>query len=148
MTRVIRTGVVLAMLASALAVPSAASATPATGALNAVNFVRARHHMRALRFSRTLQRSARRYARHLMHSGYFGHASRIHASRRFHMLGECLELHRGRPSVRRAVLDWLHSPAHRAILLSRRFRFAGVGLATGRFHGHRSTIWVMHFGRR
>jgi hypothetical protein len=27
------------------------------------------------------------------------------------------------------------------------FRFAGAGFATGRFHGRKSTIWTMQFGR-
>jgi hypothetical protein len=27
------------------------------------------------------------------------------------------------------------------------FKFAGAGVVHGRFHGHRRTIWTMHFGR-
>jgi uncharacterized protein YkwD len=85
----------------------------------------------------------------MMRSGHFGHASRIHASRRFRRVGEILEVHRGRRlRVRLAVRAWMHSPIHRAIILSRAFRLAGAGYTTGRFHGHAATMWVMHFGRR
>jgi hypothetical protein len=28
------------------------------------------------------------------------------------------------------------------------FRFAGAGFVSGRFSGHRNTIWTMQFGKR
>ena len=83
-----------------------------------------------------------------MRSGYFGHSNRIHASGHFRRLGEILEIQRGlRPNVRIAFHTWLRSPGHRAILEDPSFDYAGAGRAAGRFQGHKSTIWVMHFGR-
>ncbi len=32
-------------------------------------------------------------------------------------------------------------------MLMSTFKFAGAGVVSGRFHGHRMTIWTMHFGR-
>jgi uncharacterized protein YkwD len=85
----------------------------------------------------------------MMHSGYFGHASRIHASRRFRSLGEIIEIHRGlRARVGKAFRAWVHSPPHRSVMLMGHFKFAGAGFASGSFKGHRDTIWTMHFGRR
>jgi uncharacterized protein YkwD len=140
----------LVAVALVLVVPAGASASsPALVMLKRVNHVRAKHGLRKLHFSSSLQHSARRYSRHQMHSGYFGHSSRIHASGRYHTLGEILEMHSSyNPAVGFTLRDWMHSPPHRSIILSSAFRFAGAGAATGRFHGRRMTIWTMHFGRR
>ena len=76
-------------------------------------------------------------------------ATRIQASRSFRALGEALEWHTGfRSRYRRAVRSWLHSPPHRALLLSRRFRCIGADRARGHYLGHRATMWVLHFGAR
>src|SRR3954469_16878981 len=65
---------------------------------------------------------------------YFGHLSRIHASwSRWSWLGENLAMYPGWGTrVGSVVRSWLRSPAHRSIMLSSRFRFAGVGYAHGR----------------
>ena len=132
-----------------LAVPATATATsPAKAMLKKVNSYRAKHGLKKVRFNRSLAHSAAAYSRHMMRSGYFGHASRIHASHRFRTLGEIIELHRGGAGVRTAFKAWIHSPPHRAVILMRQFKMAGAGFVTGRFHGHRDTIWTMHFGRR
>ena len=140
----------LAALASAVAVPATASAKPAhLRMLDRVNAVRAQHGLAPFRHARVLARSADRYSRAMMRAGYFGHSSRIHASRRFRSLGEILEIHRGlRPAVGYTLGDWMRSPYHRSLVLSSHFRYAGAGFTRGSFHGRRATIWVMHFGRR
>jgi uncharacterized protein YkwD len=145
-----RTVALFAVLACAFALPATASADSATSAMLArVNSVRHHYGLRALHPSESLEHSAHRYSEHLLHSGSFGHASRIHASRRFHTLGEILELHFGRrPAVRFTLRDWLGSSEHRSIILSSAFRQAGAGYATGRWRGHKVTIWTMHFGKK
>ena len=50
--------------------------------------------------------------------------------------------------VRGTVRTWLRSPPHRAVILTRSMNLVGVGMASGRFHGHRATIWVLQTGRR
>ena len=150
MFRVARTAAILAVLACLLALPAVASANSAELRLfERVNAVRASHGLKPLRFSRSLSSSADRYSNYMMSRDYFGHSSRIHASSRWRTLGEVIEYHRGtRARVRNTVRSWMHSSGHRALLLSSRFRFGGAGFTTGRFNGRRSTIWVMHFGRR
>jgi uncharacterized protein YkwD len=144
-----RTVALFVLLACLLALPSMASAKPATiRMIDRVNRVREHHGLRPLRRSRSLQHSAKRYSHHLLRTQTFGHASRIHASRRFRTLGEILELHVGRPAVPFTLRDWMGSSEHRSIILSRAFRFAGAGFARGRWHGRRVTIWTMHFGRK
>jgi uncharacterized protein YkwD len=144
-----RTVALLAVLASALMLPSIAAAGAPEHMLARINSVRAHHGLRALRLSRSLENSAHRYSSHLLHSGSFGHAARIHASRRFRTLGEILEYHRGlSPKVGATLRDWLNSPEHRSIIMSRSFTAAGAGYVRGHFHGRRATLWTMHFGHR
>ena len=148
MTRV-RTAALLALLACMFAVPATATAaSPEALMLQKVNAFRAAHGVPKVRFSSSLAHSAGSYSRHMMRSGYFGHASRIHASRRFRTLGEIIEIHRGlRAGVSTAFRAWVNSPPHRSVMLMSQFKFAGAGFVSGRFHGHRDTIWTMHFGR-
>ena len=116
--------------------------------LNKVNAFRQSHGVRAVHLSHSLERSASSYSRHMMRSGYFGHASRIHASRNYRTLGEIIEMHRGlRAKVSTAFRALVHSPPHRSVMLMRQFKFAGAGFASGRFNGRRDTLWTMHFGR-
>jgi uncharacterized protein YkwD len=149
MSRVMSLALLVAV-AAALVVPAGASAgSPALKVLKRVNKIRARHGLHKLHLSRSLERSAHRYSRYQMRHGYFGHSSRIHASRRYRTLGEILEMHRGmKPNVHGAIYGWMHSPPHRSIILSSAFRFAGAGRASGRFQGGHMTIWTMQFGRR
>jgi uncharacterized protein YkwD len=127
----------------------AAAKSPAKRMVNRINVIRSAHGLPKVRFSYSLTRSSKRYARRLMRRGVFAHASRIRANPAFGTLGEVLELH---PSyqlrIARTVDQWLHSRSHRRVLLSSSMRYVGAGRARGSFHGSSSTIWVAHFGRR
>ena len=140
----------LVAVAATLIVPAGASAGSASRqVLKRVNKIRKRHGLPKLHLSHSLERSAHKYSRYQMRHGYFGHASHIRASGRYRTLGEIIEMHRGyKANVRASVYNWMHSSSHRAIILSRSFRFAGAGRAAGRFHGTRTTIWTMQFGHR
>jgi uncharacterized protein YkwD len=117
--------------------------------LDRVNAVRAHHGLKPLRLARSLSNSAGRYSQTMMNRDYFGHSSRIHASRRYRSLGEIIEIHRGkRLRIGLALRQWMNSPSHRSVILSSHFRFAGAGVTQGGFRGRGATIWVMHFGRR
>lgn len=134
-----------------LAVPSsqASAAKPSTVMLQEINKARQANGLASLRGSSSLRRTSKRYAGYMLRSGYFGHLTRIRASRRFRRLGEIIAIHRGsRLAIRNTVRRWLNSPPHRAVILSSGFRYAGAGTRRGRFHGHRSRTWVMHFGSR
>jgi uncharacterized protein YkwD len=114
-----------------------------------ISEARAKRGLAPVRHHRSLSRSARRYARHLLRTGTFEHAGRIRASHRFRRVGELLAWHPGRkPRRGRTVRRWLRSWWHRRVLLDRGFRFAGAGRAVGRFRGRRCTIWVVHLGAR
>jgi uncharacterized protein YkwD len=133
----------------ALLVPAGAFASPQRHMLDRINHARARHGLPALHFSKSLQHSATKYSRHMVRSGYFGHSSRIRASSHFRTLGEILEAHFIRkPMVGYAARNWMHSGSHRAVILSRSFRYAGAGYAMGTYQGKPVTMWTMHFGRR
>ena len=144
----------LLVLAVAMCAMSAVAATTATASpesymMRRVNHFRRSHGVRPVRLSHSLKRSARRYAHYMMRHQYFGHAKRIHASSKYHRLGEILEWQTGyKPGVRRAFYAWVHSSEHRSIILDSSFTWAGAGRAHGRFHGRKSTLWVMHFGRK
>jgi uncharacterized protein YkwD len=146
-----RTRVAMVM-ALALSLPSsvaAAGTKDSRAMVDTINRARAKHGAHALRHHAALSRSAKRYARHLLRTGSFGHAGRIRASDRFRRLGELLARHPGRkPRRSRTVRRWVRSPWHRPVLLGRQFRFVGVGRVYGRFHGRRRTIWVVHLGAR
>jgi uncharacterized protein YkwD len=143
--------VVALALVTALAVPvaPAAAKSPTSKMIQQVNAFRKHRGLRGLHASRSLNHSASAYAHHMMRSQYFGHAATIHASHSFRTLGEIIEIHRGGAAgVSHAVHAWANSGGHRAIMLDGRFRWVGAGKATGRFHGHRMTIWVMQYGQK
>ena len=143
-----RAAVAVLLVAGAVAAlpPPAPAATPVV--VKKINKVRRAHGLPALRYSPSLARSSRRFARHLMRVDRFAHARRVLAGGHFWRLGECLGRQLGwrlRPS--RVVRGWLRSPRHRAIVLSRRFNRVGAGRARGLLWGRPSTIWVAQFGR-
>jgi uncharacterized protein YkwD len=145
----VRTAALIAALAALFLLPEAASAgSPELTMLQKINQYRSSHGVPRVHLSRSLAHSAKRYSAYMMRSGYFGHSSRIHASRRFRTLGEIIEIQRGmRAGVGQAFSAWIHSPPHRSVILMSQFSFAGAGFVSGRFHGQRRTIWTMHFGR-
>ena len=114
-----------------------------------INQIRSSHGLKSMRPSFPLFYSAKRYARRMMRSDYFGHLSRISLTRRFSLAGETLAWHSGwRLSPRSTVGQWMASAGHRAVLLSSSYNRLGVGRARGNYAGRRATMWVAHVGRR
>ena len=136
------------VVAVALAPPAQARSHAGALMLEKINQTRARHGLPALRSSPSLGRSSARFARWLMAHDSFGHRARVSASRRFHRAGEALAMHGGRkPGVRRTLRRWLHSPAHRKLVLGRGMPWIGVGMARGRFGGGPAVIGVLQVGK-
>jgi uncharacterized protein YkwD len=138
-----------------MALPATASGShsrvqAASSMLGKINQVRTRHGLRPLHGSASLNGSARRFAGSLMRRGVLAHrSSGVSAGSGFRRLGEALALISGRgPGVSTTVSMWLNSPSHRAVILTRSMNLVGIGMARGRFHGHRATIWVVQTGRR
>ena len=138
-----------------LALPAGAPASPARAAggasamIGKINQVRAAHGLRPLHRSPSLAGSSSRFAAFLMRRGVLAHRSRVSAGSGFRKLGEALGLTSGRGlGVGATVRMWLHSPTHRAVILTRSMNLVGASAVQGRFHGRRSTIWVVQTGRR
>lgn len=136
------------LVAAALATLVVSVATPTADAGARKQMVRAINNVRGwthhLRFSGRLSRGATSWARHLVRRNVLAHSAR--ALR--HKDGEVIEWHAGsRARVNRTVTEWLHSPAHRAVMLAGRYQRAGAGRAVGYMGGRRCTIWVVRFAR-
>jgi uncharacterized protein YkwD len=115
-----------------------------------INTVRAQHGLKALSYSRSLSRSSGRYARYMVSRQNFSHAPRIRASSRFSRLGEILAWTPGPvPNWEQTLSEWLASPSHRAVLLSRKFSVIGAGRAHNPADGDEAAVvWAVQFGRR
>ncbi len=111
-----------------------------------VNAARGAHGLPEVTLSRALQRSATAYSKWMLRSDYFGHVGSIRAPRRFRRRGEVLAATPLRhPSARQIVSQWLNSRFHRAVVLNRRYRFIGVGVARGRLGARPTTVLTGHF---
>jgi uncharacterized protein YkwD len=152
-------------LAAALAAaPPAAHAKPRMDAkerriVHVINRHRARHGFAGLRASAPLARAADYHTWEMLHGNYFAHDSRNGGSfdrrvRRFarhRAVGETLAMLGGgcgRGSAHRVVRMWMHSPGHRAILLSRRFRRVGIGRRIGSLGSGRACVVTADFASR
>ena len=127
------------------AMPAAAGPVSAptmeSSVLSEMNIARANNHRAPLRMLNMLTRPARAQSRYLLKAGLLSHDSRdgtpfwTRLERagfpRTHSMGENLvELGGCNGSTARlAVQLWMHSAAHRANLLDKRFRVTGVGVS-------------------
>jgi uncharacterized protein YkwD len=139
-----------AFTAGAMLLPSSAAAAPAEHeAIDALNDVRRANGLAPLRASDSLGRSSGEYARKMLRHDFFGHGPSIDVAGGFRSAGETLAYHTGwNAQPRRTIARWMNSPGHRAVLLSPRFRWVGMGLARGRLAGAVATTWVAHVGSR
>lgn len=129
-----------------------------------LNRVRARHGLPQLRLSPKLSRAARRHSRDMVRHRYFQHNSRDGRSPFTRMratryvprgaswtLGENIGWGSGPLAQPIALVRaWMHSPPHRANILSRRFRDVGIGIAPGApvdTRGRSGATYTTDFGR-
>jgi uncharacterized protein YkwD len=141
------TGLLIFVATLGFAGPAAANSEG--DAIDKLNDIRQANGLPALRPSGSLHRSADRYAHHMIEADYFGHGARIAVASRFGHAGETLALGDGwsiNPGL--TISEWMASPSHRAVLLSRAFRWIGVGLARGKIGSRNVTVWVAHVGGR
>jgi uncharacterized protein YkwD len=143
-----RAALLFAVAACATLPAASAAAVPEEQEMvDALNAGRAERNLPELQLSPSLERSSFAYAELLMRTDVFAHAERIQASGRFRRLGEVLARTSGpRPQRPKTVRMWLDSPPHRALILSRRFRYVGAGRARGLFGGVPGTVWVVQLG--
>jgi uncharacterized protein YkwD len=146
-----RTPVVLTILGISLLVfsPSSSSApllevqvasAQEQNLLQAINQARALRGVPPLREGVKLRRAARAHSRAMVRSGSFAHGDWYRRLRRHGVrartLGETLAWGIGADGSGAAIVRmWLASPPHRSTLLSRAFRYVGVGVAVGTMDG-------------
>jgi uncharacterized protein YkwD len=174
MRRCARLGAGFALMVAALSLgPDVAEAqgcrgarslkAPAGPTLCLINVQRRTRGLAPLSTNATLVGAARRHASDMVLRNYFSHVSLTGATftvrlRRNGYLrstcswsaGETLAWGIGaRATPAATVAAWMHSPPHRAVLLGRSFREAGIG-AVGGVPGNPSTgvTYVGEFGRR
>jgi uncharacterized protein YkwD len=142
--------VAFACTAAAMLLPTTPAVADAEHeAIEALNEVRRAHGVRPLRAADGLNRSSQRYARRMIEGDFFGHAARIDVDGGFRTAGETLAWHTGWDAQpRKTIPRWMNSPGHRALLLSPRFGWVGMGLARGKFGSRMATTWVAHVGAR
>ena len=146
MTRV-RLLLICLVVACPVALPTSASASAASRMHDAVNQARAARGLAPLRHAPILSRSAGVYARSLLSRHAFSHSGGFIGGSSFRLRSEVLALQTGGPiSVRKVLAAWLRSPGHRAVLLSRRCHYLGIGLASGYYGSRRAVVWVGRVG--
>ncbi|HXE46496.1 MAG TPA: CAP domain-containing protein [Conexibacter sp.] len=125
-----------------------------------LNRVRAADRLPPLRFNAKLTRVAGQHSRDMVRKRYFAHDSlngrspfaRILAAHYVPhhsswWLGENIGWGSGGLAQPIAMVRaWMHSPPHRANILSRRFRDIGIGIAAGAPVGGRGATYTTDFG--
>ena len=148
--------------ASADGVPAQASTVSlGNAALCLVNQERSQRGLQPLKLNKRLTKAAVGHARDMNRRGYFAHDSLSGADfvdriRRagyfkrgsFPSLGEDLAWGSGElGSPREIVRGWMESPGHRANILHRKFREAGIGVAIGDpGAGESGATYALEFG--
>ena len=144
-----RVAVACAAILVALPAAGAQGASRDRSALNGINAIRADHGLRPVRSSPALSRSARVQSATMLRTDRFAHSSRLSAAGHWSVLGENIAMHRGwRPRVGWLLRSWMNSPVHRRLILSAKYRYAGVGSARGHYGRWKFTTWTLRLGRR
>jgi uncharacterized protein YkwD len=152
-------GIALATLLETSGIATAATMTPRKELKRAINAARAAHGIERLLGSAALRTTALRHSLDMMARNYFAHTSPTGSTITYRIehsgfvygyswrAGETLAWGSGPHATAHAtVAAWLRSPPHRAILLSRSFRWVGIGRSCGRFIGHPDAcVWTADF---
>jgi uncharacterized protein YkwD len=128
-----------------------------TAVLCLVNAQRARRGLPPLRANRLLTLAAQRHSRDMVARRFFAHESPNGASVRDRVartgylrggwsLGENIGW-MSAPTASGIVQAWMESPGHKAMILHRGFKEAGVGVASGVPTGGSGATYTMNFGR-
>jgi uncharacterized protein YkwD len=127
-----------------------------------VNKQRTSRGLASLRANVALVKAARGHSAEMVHKRYFNHdsyngtafSSRLisygykRAGYSSWSVGECIAWGQGLLGTPQAIVSsWMHSPSHRAIILTARFRDVGVGVHSGSYMGG-AFFFTLDFGRR
>lgn len=132
--------------------------------LDLINHARTKRGLAALRLNAALDRAALSHSREMLSHGWFSHLSiggggycgrlrRTGYSRNGYRSWAVSEVigrgagARGTPQV--IFTAWMRSSYHRSVLLGKRWRDVGIGVASGRFRGlSGSVLFTVDLGRR
>jgi len=111
--------------------------------LGLLNQVRAQHGLSPLTANTQLRNAARAHSADMLQNGYFEHDglneswdARVARYIKAPLTGETIAWGSGSyGSAAGIVSQWMHSPPHRAIILTAGLHRVGLGLATGTFDG-------------
>lgn len=134
----------------------AATVAPRTALLDRINVVRAAHGLHRVAPSLQLRGAAQRHSVDMLQRNYFAHTSPTGSSVYSRIVGsgfvsgytwiggETLAWGTGSLAGAHAtVYAWMHSPEHRAILLSPQFRWVGISRECGGYHGYANAcVWT------
>jgi uncharacterized protein YkwD len=149
--------IVLAVFAASTALALAPASAHAVGMtkpekqmLALINHVRVQHHLAKLKMVKSLERASRAHSHEMVSRGYFSHSSYNGESFGARLIrfgyttsgctrwtvGEDIACGYGPGATVKAIFRaWMHSPAHRAVILTKRFRNVGIGRAKGTVRG-------------
>jgi uncharacterized protein YkwD len=132
--------------------------------LQLINNMRANHGLHAVKLQSKLDSAAIAHSRQMLSRDYFSHdsaggasyAQRLRAAGytrsgyRHWSVGEVIGWGKGSAGTAKAIFNaWMHSSAHRTVILTGRWRDVGVGCGEGTFRGLAGTLmYTVDFGRR
>jgi uncharacterized protein YkwD len=145
-----------------VAAPAAEASTPKWDLLTAINKTRRAHGLKRVFIDPSLRTVAQRHTNDMLWRSYFAHTSPTGSTLYTRVAnssflrwgqwwaGETLAWGTGSYATPQATLRaWLRSPAHRAVLLSSRYNWIGIGRTVGKFEGHSGAVlWTADFGHR
>jgi uncharacterized protein YkwD len=108
-----------------------------------LNQIRAQHNLSPLAASAPLRSAARFHSADMLTNGYFDHNSpteawdaRISRYLKAPLIGEDIAWGQGSYGTPTGIVSqWMHSPIHRAIILTAGLHRVGLGLAIGTYQG-------------
>jgi uncharacterized protein YkwD len=142
---------ILVLTAILLALPAGTSArseasfrsSTERSMIKLLNEIRREHKLPLLRFSSALRSAAREHSADMLARQYFEHNApnetfdrRIRRHLDSSLVGENIAWGTGRYATPEGLVKlWMHSPAHRRIILMPGLRRVGLGVAIGKFAG-------------
>jgi uncharacterized protein YkwD len=145
--------VTLALTAAIPAVSQAASKTSKRAndeqqVLTLLNQIRLQHNLTPFSMNSQLRSAARAHSTDMLQRGYFDHNSptetwdaRIARYLKSPLTGEDIAWGQGSYGTPEGIVSqWMHSPTHRAIILTAGLHHIGLGLATGTYSGAQGAV--------
>jgi uncharacterized protein YkwD len=145
--------VTLALTTAAPAISQAATksskrASDEQQVLVLLNQIRAQHNLTPFSLNSQLHSAARAHSSDMLQNNYFDHNSpteawdaRIARYLKSPLVGEDIAWGQGSYGTPEGIVSqWMHSPTHRAIILTAGLHHIGLGLATGTYSGAQGAV--------